>query len=145
MPSAESRHTGVTVSRRVLVATVLAVLAGLLGMHVLSSHGSGHGSGNGSGHHPVGMAGVSVVGAASTQPQQLGALTGSGGQGSGTRSLAGLCLWVLSALLLALLWRRTGARDPVLWSVDRPVAARVPARRRSRPPPSLVDLSICRC
>jgi len=160
LPRMRTRRSLTAPARTVLrLAGLLAVLAGLFGMHGLANHGV-----VGMENMPISvMAPVSEAAAApdptdkSAHPQGLSALVLDPAVGVAAAmvgpvvpagmdmSMIGMCIAVLVLGLAALLTLgRIRRRSPVLWMLWRPGAATTPAGR-DPDPPSLTVLSIQRC
>jgi Family of unknown function (DUF6153) len=134
---------------------MLVVLAGLFGMHGLSSHGA-EGAGMGVGPTPemsMADASMSVATAANVTALAATVVTGSmssaavdaTGHGAMNMGMSGACMAILAVALIALirLFLTRGTRR-ALWLLARP--ARAPAYSGRDPdPPSLTELSIRRC
>lgn len=141
------------------LAGLLAVLAGLFGMHGLASHG---GAGMESMPHGV-IAATSEVTApavAATPAHAVDALASGLDTGHGVAAaligpvipdgidldMAGLCIALLAMGLGALVWlRRIGHGALVLWVQPRVTTATTVSGLRHPAPPSLTLLSIQRC
>lgn len=144
------RHPEPSARRALWVGGMLAILAGLFGMHGLDSHGT---AGMGSMTEAAMPGSVMRVGRAAdtkaTTVPDVGSAVASVPVVTGhplmDMGMAGMCLAVLALALVALLrFLRTNRVRPVLWVLARP--ARAPVRVGRRPDaPSLIRLSIQRC
>lgn len=148
--------------RALRLAGLIVVLAGLLGMHGLSGLSIGHGSTESS--MPTSVAATPVaqpsgdafdLGAAtSTAASHAGLLIGhqaetliegEAGLGHSAMAMGAMCLFILGAALLVILWLLQRARVlPVAWSLTRDIPVVAP-QGRDPDPPCLIELSINRC
>ncbi|MEP6814453.1 MAG: DUF6153 family protein [Marmoricola sp.] len=134
------------------VAALFAVLAGLFGMHGLGGHGTGDLAGSSVTApvtHAANPGGHATIAASPPLVTSVGLSTGLSGAGSPMGSMpggmAGMCLVVLSVVILALLWfLRTSPSMGVLWVTSRLRVTPVGVGR-TLDPPSLAQLSILRC
>ena len=146
------------------VAGLVMVLAGLFGMHGLTSPSKSMGMAMGTAQSAamsapdmaVAASGVvltatgaqTLAGPLADQAHQMTeTLSGSGsGHGGMAMNIAMMCLAVLGAALIAVLrFLRRGRAAPVVWSLPRRRPRPVRFRGRDPDPPSLIKLSVQRC
>lgn len=148
MGTAARRRTTGTHARAALLAAVVVTVAGLLGMHALSLHGTGTDGEHGALSLPA--AHIDHAHALDhTDPADHGAADPAGHPDSGGHTAMTLCAAFLLAagvLLLAGLWRRTSA-----WRLPRSVSSprttgrvRAITRPATGPPPEWA-FSVIRC
>lgn len=133
------RYLPRTARRALWLGGLLVVLAGVLGMHGLGTHGTGEVAPAGvSAHadHALGAMPVARSVAALEAPADHGAMDMGGGD---------MCVAILlgSLLVLFLVGARSG-QGRFLFSPTRPISPTL-RRARSPDPPSLIALSVQRC
>lgn len=124
-----------------LAVGLFVVVAGLLGMHGLASHGASAG-GHGPAAHPSVDVSDQPAGSVSAHAAVAATYALDLQLPRNGKSLAGLCLAVLSALTLAFGWAVLHRPGPGPWPArQRRIAA---TAGRGREPPSLSHLSVLR-
>ena len=147
---------------------LVMVLAGLFGMHGLTSPGMGTGMGTGmsmaigtapsaamsasdmgvaaSGVALTGTGAQTLVGPLADRAHQMTETLSGSGPGGMAMNIAMMCLAVIGAALIAALrFLRRGRAASVVWSLPRRRPRPVRYRGRDPDPPSLIKLSVQRC
>ena len=127
--------------RLVRLLLVSVALLGLLAMHGVSTHGTTHDSGLGA--HAVGSQMSASMDASPSSPNDV---DGQSMPHNGGAGLVGLCLAVLGAALIGLLWPgRSGRWQGMRLRVRERWVDVSATTSRDRDPPCLHTLSIQRC
>lgn len=143
------RRARIAVRAWLMPACVLLVLAGLFGMHGLSDHGMSTADAQtmrGQVAAPVAAVAHPVEQVVSASPAGSARVAHHAmGHRGGTGQMGGLCLAILTGLLLGLAgWLSAQRRHPLFEKQFR-VAPLPRPRGRDPDPPSLVLLSVSRC